>query len=253
MESQKAPDPAGALDDDRFLVRSRVEIAFILRAIMHSGEIVTAHFGEGADFVITAILRVDAEAGYAILDAGKDAATNRRVVASRRVSFVTRQDKVKVQFQATDVRAIEFEGKPAFRIPLPEALLKFQRREYHRVETPVVRPVLCMIPRPDAPALATTLVDISLGGVCLTGYPADTRLEPGQEFDGCRIELPEAGVLVTRLQVRNAFEVPLRNGSVSRRAGCMFVGLSPASEAMLQRYIIRLERDRRARRASGSL
>ena len=29
-------------DDDRFLVRSRVEVAFILKAIMHAGEIVTA-------------------------------------------------------------------------------------------------------------------------------------------------------------------------------------------------------------------
>jgi c-di-GMP-binding flagellar brake protein YcgR len=247
METQEPPDPAKALDDDRFLVRSRIEIAFILRAIMHSGEMVTAHYGEGRDLVITAVLAVDGEAGYAILDAGKDEATNRRLANSRRLSCVTRQDKVKVQFQVSDVHLIDFQGRPALRIPLPETLLKFQRREYYRVETPVVHPVVCTLPRPDAPAFTATLVDISLGGVLLTGYPPEVMIAPGQEFEGCRMELPEVGVLVARLQVRNAFEVNLHNGVVSHRAGCMFVGLPPASEAMVQRYIIRLERDRRAR------
>lgn len=234
-------------DDDRFLVRSRVEIAFILKAVMQAGEIVTAYFSDGKDFAITALLAVDGPGGFAILDASKELVANRRLLASRHVAFVTSQDKVKIQFEVPAVAPIEFEGRPALRIALPETLLKFQRREYYRVATPVGKPLKCVLPMPEATPMALTVVDISLGGVCLTGYPEGSRVEPGMTFENCRLDMLEVGILTTSLQIRNTFEVPLRNGSVSRRAGCMFLKLPPASEAMVQRYIIRLERDRRAR------
>ncbi|MBX9629898.1 MAG: flagellar brake protein [Burkholderiales bacterium] len=234
-------------DDDRFLIRSRVEVAFILKAVMQAGEIVTAYFHDGKDFAITALLAVDGNAGFVILDASKELAANRRLLSSDRISFVTSQDRVKIQFEVGSVTAIEFENRPALRIALPQSLLKFQRREYYRVETPVAKPLKCVVAQPDAPSLTLTVVDISLGGVCVTGYPEAVKFEPGTTFEQCRIDLPEVGMLTTTLQVRNTFEVPLRNGMVNRRAGCMFFKLPPASEAMVQRYIIRLERDRRAK------
>jgi c-di-GMP-binding flagellar brake protein YcgR len=249
MESPgNSPRPIPADDDDdRFLVRSRVEIAFILKAVMQAGEIVTAYFNDGKDFAITALLSVDGAAGFAILDASKELAANRRLLSSGRIAFVTSQDKVKIQFAVTSVASIEFEGRPALQVPLPETLLKFQRREYYRVPTPVAKPLKCIVPRAGEAPLSLAVVDISLGGVCLTGYPEDTVIEPGMMLENCRIDLVDVGTLTTSLQVRNTFEVPLRNGAVSRRAGCMFFKLPPASEAMIQRYIIRLERDRRAR------
>jgi c-di-GMP-binding flagellar brake protein YcgR len=47
--------------------------------------------------------------------------------------------------------------------------------------------------------------------------------------------------------VRNSFPVTLRNGSVIKRTGCAFLNLPSGQQAMIQRYIIRLERDRRAK------
>lgn len=234
-------------DDDRFLVRSRVEIAFILKAVMQAGEIVTAYFNEGKDFAITAVLAVDATTGAAILDASRDLVGNRRLMASKRIAFITSQDKVKIQFDVNAIAPIEFEGRPALRIALPDTLLKFQRREYYRVSTPITKPLKCVVPRADEAPLSLTVIDISLGGVCLTGYSEGSVVEPGVALENCRLELADVGTLTTTLQVRNTFEIPLRNGLVSRRAGCMFLKLPPASEAMVQRYIIRLERDRRAR------
>jgi c-di-GMP-binding flagellar brake protein YcgR len=234
-------------EDDRFLIRSRVEIAFILKAVMQAGEIVTAYFNDGKDFLITALLGVDGTAGTAILGAGNENGGRHGLLPGSRVAFVTSQDKVKIQFEAEGVTPIEFEGRPGLLVPLPGTLLKYQRREYYRVATPVTRPLKCVVTRRDAAPLALSVVDISLGGVCLAGYPEGTAIEPGMTHENCRIDLAEVGTLTTSLQVRNAFEVPLRTGAVSRRAGCMFFKLQPASEAMIQRYIIRLERDRRAR------
>jgi flagellar brake protein len=75
------------------------------------------------------------------------------------------------------------------------------------------------------------------------------KLEPGELFDGCRVALPEVGTITAKLQVRNSFPVTLKNGTVTKRTGCMFVQLTPSQEAMIQRYIIRLERERRAKMA----
>ncbi len=237
-------------DDDRFTVRSPVEVAFILRAVMQAGEMVTAYFNDGRDFMITAILAVDRNAGEVLFDASKDSASNRRLTGGRKVSFVTTQDRIKVQFDSDAVTTTTYEGDPAFRIPLPASLLKFQRRDYYRVDTPVIKPVRCRLALPEG-HVDTHLVDISLGGVCLTGYPESLAMEPGREFPGCRIDLGDAGQLTADLQVRNNIDIPLRNGTVSRRAGCMFVKLPPGAEAMLQRYIIRLERDRRVKMVDG--
>jgi len=249
MESPGTPlRPVSADEgDDRFLVRSAVEIAFILKSVMQAGEIVTTYFNDSRDFAITALLAVDGPAGFLILDSSKELAANRRLLTSSRIAFVTSQDKVKIQFEVGNVAAIQYEDRPALRIPMPETLLKFQRREYYRVPTLGTKPLKCVIPLPEAAPLALSVIDISLGGVSVTGYPEGSAVEPGMTLENCRIDLAEMGALTTTLQVRNTFETPLRNGAVSRRAGCMFVKLPPAAEAMLQRYIIRLERDRRAR------
>jgi c-di-GMP-binding flagellar brake protein YcgR len=47
--------------------------------------------------------------------------------------------------------------------------------------------------------------------------------------------------------VRNSFPVTLRSGAVIKRTGCAFLDLPSSQQAMIQRYIIRLERDRRAK------
>jgi c-di-GMP-binding flagellar brake protein YcgR len=89
--------------------------------------------------------------------------------------------------------------------------------------------------------------DISLGGVCLVGERAGSVLEPGTVLEDCRIALPDAGVIHTSMCVRNSYVVTLKNGASSRRTGCEFVKLGAQQEAMVQRYIIRLERERRAK------
>jgi c-di-GMP-binding flagellar brake protein YcgR len=59
--------------------------------------------------------------------------------------------------------------------------------------------------------------------------------------------LPEIGEIVTDVQVRSIVDVTLRSGQPSRRWGCQFVNLPANMQVLLQRYIIRLERERRAR------
>lgn len=244
MNQQSEHRPA---DGGKYRIHEPVEIAFILRAIMKSGALVTAYFGTGKDFIVTAILDVNSDAQAVLIDSGSNAALNERLLGGQNLHLVSSQDGVKVEFDVVRVEATSYEGRLAFRVPFPESLIKLQRREFYRLPAPLLNPLKCQIPTPSGGMADTVVGDISLGGVSLMGEHPEVQLQLGTVFENCRIMLPEVGVIQATLMVRNSFPVTLRNGSVIKRTGCAFVNLPSSQQAMIQRYIIRLERDRRAK------
>jgi len=234
-------------DDGKYRIYARVEIAFILRAIMKTSALVTAYFGHGKDFIVTAVLDVDPDAGSIIMDGGSNPMLNERVLRTQHLKVISTQDGVKVEFEVPTIEAASFEGRLAFRIPFPESLIKLQRREFYRLSAPLMNPLKCQIRLPSGTMVDTVVGDISLGGVSLMGEHSGLDLQIGTIHENCRILLPEIGAIQTKLMVRNSFPVTLRNGTVVKRTGCAFVDLPSGQQAMIQRYIIRLERDRRAK------
>lgn len=235
------------IDDGKYRIASKVEIVAILRDLLKAGELVTAYFNSGRDFVVTAVLEVDAERGFAVLDSGADPKQNERLLASGQISATTSQHGVRIQFKTGPVQAISFDGRPAFRVPVPDSLVKLQRREYYRMSTPLMRPVKCELPTADGTRAQVVIADISVGGVCLMGEPEGLALEPGHILPGCRVLLPDMGTVTTDLVVRNSYAVTLKNGTIARRTGCEFVRLGAQQEAMVQRYIMKLDRERRGK------
>ena len=171
---------------------------------------------------------------------------NERLLKGQHLTIVSSQDGVKIEFHVHQIEATSFEGRLAFCVPFPDSLLKLQRREYYRLTVPLLKPLRCHIPLLTTGFADTVIGDISLGGVSVMGEYPGLTMDPGQVFEGCRIQLPEVGTINATLAICNSFPMTLRNGAVIRRTGCAFVDLPASQEAMLQRYIIRLERDRRA-------
>ena len=238
-----------AEDYSQYLLYSRSEILFILRAMIAQTAQVTVYFNQGRDFLLTAVIA--ARDDGLILDYGSSMEMNRRAEAADKLFCVASLDRVRIQFILHGVRRIEFEGRPAFVAALPEALLRLQRREYFRLTTPVAHPLKCWIPvtRADGTrdSMVVNVVDISGGGVAVVAPPEGVPFEPGMEFPNCRVELPEVGMLVATLAIKNRFEVTLRNGSHVTRSGCQFANLPGPMLTLVQRYIIKVERERKAR------
>lgn len=234
-------------DDSQYRVDSDVEVAYILRGLMKSATPITAYFKKGREFVVTAVLNVSAERRQVILDSGASAEANTRMLEDTQVRFVSNQEGVRIQFECKHIESVMFEGKPAFKIPLPDNLTKYQRREFYRLPTPVANPVMCEIPIQDAEPKHLMVSDISLGGLCLVGELATMSPPLGTVLRGCRVPLTDIGTLRVDLAIRNTYLITLKNGMSSRRTGCQFQNLGPSQEAMVQRYIIRQERDRRAK------
>lgn len=230
----------------KYLVHSRQEIAQILRALMRQNEIVTAYFNQGQEFLLSSVLDADADSGRLVLDCGPDPEANRRALANNKFIFVSNQNRIKIQFSTAKLEQIDFHGRPAFRTQFPSALLKLQRREYYRLVAPIRAPLHCIVPDVAGMRVEAEVADISVGGVGISGFPATIALTEGLLLPNCRIALPEEGTVVAALEIRNLQRTTRRSGQVVIRAGCVFVGIPAPHEAMIQRYIIRIDRERRA-------
>ena len=233
----------------RYAVRDRMEIIQLLRALADKRLLVTAYVDEAASFV-TVVLALEPNAETLILDASPDEALNRRALDAPHLTCMTRLDNVRIQFALVPLAAIRYEDGAALRARLPTSVLRLQRREFFRLTAPQWASLTCDITLGQADGTGRTvsaqILDISGGGLAIFVPPQDLTLEAGMKFDDCRLVLPDGEPLPVRLAVRNLFDIERANGTRARRAGCEFIGLSSAITARLQRYILRLQRDRNA-------
>ncbi|MGB0127743.1 MAG: flagellar brake protein [Rhodocyclaceae bacterium] len=236
-------------DDYRnYLLHNPTEISFLLRGLLRAGDLITAFFDEGNDFLLTALL--DVEDDGLVLDYGASAEMNRKALSASKLTLIGTHDKVKIQFSLAGVEEITFRDKPAFRAPLPEQLLRLQRREYYRLTAPIARPLKCVltvVEQGRRRKIEAQVVDISGGGVAVMAAPTGTEFSVDQRFESCQIDLPDVGTVVAGLRVRSVFEVTLRNGTQVKRCGCQFVELPRTMVSMVERYIMKIERERKAR------
>ena len=240
-------DSSADLDDARYRVDSDVEVAYVLRGLARNKAVVTAHVAGTKEFAVTAVLDVDVQAQTVTLDASANQALNQRLIDSSPVRFVSNDEGVRVQFQALKVEKALYQGRPALRLTIPRSLYKMQRREFYRMPTPILTPVTCSITVGEDDVRNMPLSDISLGGICLAGEFGEEPPALGTVFERCGIALGKSGVLRIDLGVRNTYLVMLKNGTRSRRTGCQFLSITPQQVAMVQRYIILLEQQRRAK------
>ncbi|MGH8809030.1 MAG: flagellar brake protein [Noviherbaspirillum sp.] len=243
-------------DDDTpdlsaYQVHSRREIVSLLRNVGSRNQLVRMQTRSGADSAVTSVLHVDDADGSVIIDCASSATVNQRMLESEDISFETVLENIRILFSASHAEDCIYEDRPALRIPMPESLIRLQRREYYRVMTPISSPVRCAIQVPaEAGGTPTTLTmplyNVSAGGIAVVDEKKQLSPESGQTFENCRIDLPGGAVVLT-LRFRNAQDLTLTNGRSIRRIGFMFEHPPNAVLAAIQRYITKLEREQNAR------
>lgn len=235
-------------------VTSRREIHALLRQIGEKNQLVRMLVQGEGDVCVTSILDLDDDDDTLIVDCSINREQNARIVQARRLRFETTLDKIRIVFAVDGLEAVTYDGRPALRGQIPPTLIRLQRREYYRMETPVTHPVRVIVPAVFEAGSAVQgfpLADISCGGVALLDPQLLLNNTIGHMLVGCRLDLPD-GPVTSTLAVRNSIDLTLLNGKTSRRLGCEFVDLSRGNLANVQRYITKLERERNARLAGLS-
>lgn len=236
-------------DWHEFAVTSRREIQALLRNICTQKSRILVQAGGRP---ITWVTAVACDGDTLILDRSLTREQNDSIMQAGVVAFATSLDNIRIVFDSSRLREVDYQGEPAFALDVPERMIRLQRREFYRVATPVIYPVLVSIAVPKAAEgapIAFSLADISCGGICLLDNQLTLGANVGRVYARCRIELPEVGVVTTGLQVRNTATTTLLNNRTNSRFGCQFVDISSAHLSMVQRYVTRRECDRI--RASG--
>lgn len=239
--------------DPRYLTSNPREILAVLRALLDNRALVSAHLVPDGGSFLTAVLEVDDDT--LLLDGSPDAVLDARVERTDRLACTTQLDKIRIQFELSGLRREVEGGKVGFRAALPPQLMRLQRREFFRIQVPLADKVICTVPVPsvdDANATSPRsvelrILDISGGGLALAAPSERFELEPDTSFPGCTLRLPDTPPITTRLTVRNVFRIRQRNGTEVLRAGCEFSELSRQATDAIQRYILRIERERNAR------
>jgi c-di-GMP-binding flagellar brake protein YcgR len=233
-------------DESRFGVRDAAEILHVLRALCDSHSLVALHAGASAAPLLSVIIDIDKANGRLYLDCASEPDRNQRLLEAQAVTCIGHHDHVRVEFTLGPLKWAQHEGRPAFVCPIPAHMLYYQRRGFFRLPLSVVHPAVCLIPTAAGDVVAR-LIDISIGGGMLN-YTRGPDLRAGQTYTGCRLTLPDSAPFPVNLGIIKVYQEALANGTVAHRAAGRFINLPASLEDEIQRFIRRVERERRASR-----
>lgn len=229
-------------EDERFLVHNRKEVARILGDLAKQKMVLNASFNHGLDKMFTSVISVDYDMGTAYLDVGASDTANRNLLTSHDVVFSSTSG-VKIQWSSCGIDYVNLKDGRAFKIDFPKDLIRVQRREYYRLATPVVSLVKCSIPVEDR-MVEVALIDLCANGISATAMdPLDEILIEGTEFHNCRIDFPDVGTTDLTLRIGQIVPIEQKNSAVKHRLGMEFVNPSRGNQALIQRYMGKLERE----------
>jgi|GEM_PF-2531945 len=240
-------DPGRSFEEnlEKYQVYSSLEIGRILRRIKTDKKLIHMSLPGTMETVITSVLDVDMEHKMLVLDMAPVGFRNQIALKGSVISFEGVLDKIKIAFTVDHAFPYTFEGMPALRAPFPDRLVRLQRREHFRV--PVFNSTI-HIPieiNGQTTYLVNSVYDLSPSGTCVIDVSMMVDVTIGKVYRNCRLELPETQPLFVALEIRNSHRVLGPNNEPRHRIGCLFVDLSSAESALVQRYITRIERMRK--------
>lgn len=231
-------------------VENRTEIESLLRHLAHRRELVCLYVDESDRFGLSAILDVSNHRFILEVPPGD---MRSAITSAQKLLCVSRLQQVKLQFEAGDLQHVQWKGEAALSLALPTSVLRFQRRDFYRLTVPLGQPLSCFIPTGAGDEVEISLVDISIGGIGILGYTPGVHLDNGTRYQNVRIELPDTGTIIANIEVKASFDVTLKNGIRTVRTGAQFVNLPGTVQALIQRYITRIERARISREQGKSI
>ncbi len=136
-------------NDDSAMLHNRAMIINNLSMLVKHKCMIGANLG-GKDSLLTAIIAINHKEGTLVLDYGASDFLNKKLISTPHVKFTTGFNGIQVAFTSEKITATKYQGQDAFLMPIPNSLYWYNRREYYRVNTPIMDPSICevVIPPP---------------------------------------------------------------------------------------------------------
>ena len=229
---------------ERCTLTSRHEIVFLIKNLVKRGDRISVVFQEGRQSFLTVLLDVSAKDGVFYFDIGGNNEINQAFLKAENCTFSTFVNGVRIQFSAKGCREAKLDGETAFVAPIPSHLLRLQRREVFRLQLPSTKPYTCRVLRGTPREELLPLHDISVGGIGIL-MPNALKYEQLETLENCWLDLRESGMIHCALEVRYVAVLESRTGKPLWHMGCRFINLPPAAETLIQRFMAKIEAERR--------
>ena len=228
--------------EDKYFLLGKMEILNLLNDLAHRREPISVYFNGGQDFILSILL--SAKSDGLVFDMGGDDKANARLEHSDQCVFMATPDGIRVQFTAVDPKRFWWGDEEAFWVPLPERIVRMQRRDCYRNELPVVNTIRVQLNDEKGVNLGDwPLHDLSVGGLGAT-VSGEPHMKIGDNIAHIVIWISEKKRIDCVGIVRHISLID-RQGKGRYRVGIEFIKLPHAMEVVIQRYIIKIEYERR--------
>ncbi len=236
-------------DLERCTLSGRREILYQLRSLIRQRARISVSFDEGRQTFLTVLIAVSDDESQLYFDISGSIESNAAFLKAERSQFAAVIEGIRLQFSARQSKKVTLNGDAVFAIALPKSLVRLQRRDTFRLQLPSSKPYVCRIRKGTPEEVTLPLYDISVGGIGIQ-VAEQLQYESMEQLENCWIDLRESGMVTVTLEVRYIIAKESRTGKPLWHMGCRFLKLSPANETIIQRFMARIEAERRALSAS---
>ncbi|MDP2880301.1 MAG: flagellar brake protein [Azonexus sp.] len=230
--------------EERFHITGTLPVSFLLVGYARTKDQFTVSFGAG-EMMLTTLLDAQPAGDRLIFDCSGSAEINRRFLDSGRNVFAGRPVGIHVQFTTGRASEVIFDGGKAFAVALPKHVVRLQRRDTFRIETPRGKPLQFFGRLAGGKLLNFPAHDISVAGLGMTALTLPDGLAPGDRLENCHFALPDdEHELFFSATIRHITPQVGRTGQQQWRIGLHFENMPVVEENRIQRYIARVERER---------
>ena len=228
--------------EDKYFLMGKMEILSLLNDLAHRREPVSIYFNGGQDFILSILL--SAKSDGVVFDMGGDEKANARLEHSDQCVFMAAPDGIRVQFTALEPKRFWWGDEEAFWVPLPDRIVRMQRRDSYRNVLPIVNTIKVKLTDEHSANFGDwPLHDLSVGGFGAT-VSGEPHMKNGDSIAHIVIWVSDRKRLDCVGMVRHISLID-RQGKGRYRVGIEFVNLPHQMEVAIQRYIIKIEYERR--------
>lgn len=241
MEALNQDEWTRIAGNTQVLIRSRIEIAAILQALVDGNQPLVSHHQVHDQLFIARLFQVCAEQNFIVVGYSDNKTANAEVFAAGSILIRANHPKGCVGFMAGN--PVEYyEPVQGIRFDFPDVLFVEQRRAHKRIQVVPETRLYCLADAGGIMPFDARIVDIGLSGLGFMVYDLAIKLQPGTVLAGCRIEFPDGSVACVDIEVMNSVRLALPDGSLASRAGCRFIGEPDKIDKLLKVFVLDLER-----------
>ena len=219
----------------------KMEILNVLNVLIHRREPGSVYFNNCQEFILTMLLA--AKSDGLVFDMGGDDKANNRLEKSNRCVFLASPDGIRVQFSGLEPTRFFWGDEEAFWVPLPDRVVRMQRRNDYRNVLPLVNALKFKLTDDNGSIIG----DWALHDLCVSGFGANVDGEPhvriGDSIAHTIIWISDKKRLDCRSVVRHITQLD-RHGRGRYRVGVDFMNLSQGKEVAIKPYINKIENER---------